>query len=196
MAKITTQTIRQFVISGINSKLTDNKKKRIELSIQRVVNEYLFNRTVNNKDWDEKNLSSKKYSRAYERFKSRYLAGKIKGRGGKKSKTVARIKAREAQHNTTYAATSVNDKLRLSGLLLSTLKVQDVKLINARGSDRYVVEYKVGVGKKEIGDRKDLEEQAQGLFENGYKFIGFKNRQMPADLLRIIKANIIRILND
>lgn len=194
MAKVTTQIIRQYVISGIQSKLTDSKKRRIEASILRLVNEYLFERTVNNKDWDERNF--KKYSKSYARFKDRYLKGKIKGRGGGRSKTVARIKARERQHNSTYAATSVDDKIRLSGLLLSALKVQDVKLVQVRGSDRFVIEYKIGIGKRKIGDNKDLDKQAQGLAQNGYKFIGFKSRSMPPDLLRSIKAAITRILND
>jgi len=194
LAKITAQDIRQYVGRGFKGKLTDNKKKRIQLSILRVVNEYLLERTVNNKDWSDKNF--KKYTKKYESFKRRLLSGKVKGRGGRASKTLAKLKERMSKHNTTYAATSVNDKLRLSGLLLSRLKVQDVKLIQARGSDRFVVEFKVGIGNKRIGDDKQLNKQVEGLFDNGYKFVGFKSRQLPPDLLRKIKANIERILND
>ena len=195
MAKITAQDIRQYVGRGFKGKLTADKKKRIELSILRAVNEYLFDRSANGKDWDNKSIT-KKYSKQYESFKRKYLSGELRGRGGRPSKTLKRLKQREARHRSVYKATTVNDKLRLTGLLLSRIKVEDVKLIQARGSERFVVEFKVGVGNKNIGDDKQLNKQVEGLFDNGYKFVGFKSRQLPPDLLRTIKANIERILND
>lgn len=185
------QVGRQFILESFKD-LSMINKRRIEMSFLRIINEYLFNRTLNNKDYDNRSFPS--YSKQYRDFKERFLKGKIKGRGGGRSRTVASIKRRMSQHNSTYAASNVNDKMRLSGLLLSSLKVQDVKLIKI--DKRVVITYRVGVGKSKIGDTPALDLQAQGLAKNGYKFIGFKNKIMPPDLVRALKAAYIRIMNE
>lgn len=180
------QNIRAF-IGNATSEIAQRKKKRLEMSIRRLVLEYIFNRTLNNKDWGGSNLPN--YTRKYREFKSKYINGKLKGRGGRRSKTKARLDKRKRRAANLFYAKSVDDKARLTGLFLGELKLDDFKLVKPRGSNRLVATFQINVP-------KEFEAQAKGLFKNRFRIVGFKSQLLPSDLTKKIKLATERILND
>lgn len=187
MANKNKQIIRQFVGLAV-SKEVEKKEKRLNMSIVRTIQEDIYNRTYNNKDF--RDLKFKEYSEAYKIQKAKILSGEMKGRGGKgESKTLQLFNRRKALlKGGNSGARSVDDKMRLSGLMLNRLRV-DSKLSIARGSKRVIANLDIYVE----GD--DIKEQVDGLAKNGYEWLGYENRVLPSRVIRKLQANFTRILN-
>lgn len=182
------QKIRVFAVNKADE-IIQSKKKRIELSIVRLVQEHIYNRTYNNLDWGGNSFKS--YTPKYKEFKERYLKGQLKGRGGKPSLTKARLDRRKSLvKGGNSSARSVNDKMRLTGLMLNRLRIKDFNIFKQRGSDRQAITFTISV------EGSDIQEQVEGLAKNGYNWLGFKNRNLPSDLMEKIRKSVTRIVND
>jgi hypothetical protein len=182
------QVIRQF-IGKATADIIKSKEKRLNMSIVRTIQEDIYNRTYNNKDIKDANFRA--YTPEYKVQKAKILSGKMKGRGGKgTSKTLALYNRRKALlKGGNSSARSVDDKMRLSGLMLNRLKVVS-KISIARGSNRVITNLDIDV------EGNEIKEQVKGLAKNGYKWLGYENRVLPTRVIRKLQANFNRILND
>jgi len=181
------QNIRQF-LGNATSDLINKNRKRLNMSIERTIQEDIYNRTYNNKDI--KDSPFKSYTAEWKKQKAKILSGKMKGRGGKgASKTLALFNRRKALlKGGNSGAKGVDDKMRLSGLMLNRLRVKS-EIIVARGSNRVITNLDIDVE----GD--DIKDQVKGLAKHGYKWLGYQNRVLPTRVIRKLQANFIRILN-
>lgn len=171
---------------------TKQKENRLRLSASRIINEYQLERVAIDKK-DAAGRKFKRYSKSWTEQKGKILSGRIRGRGGKASKTLRKFRQLVSKLNTPYTATAVDDKMRFTGKLLTKFNIPANKIVfRKQRNNRYIMTFQASA---DLGGKDSkIEAQLRGLKRKGYDPLGFVG--IPKDLRQKLEIAFARILND